>query len=443
MRILLAYAALLLHAGGFQSHVPFNPFETGDRVAFLGDSITASGDYVHMIRLFYATRFPDRPLRLYNCGIGGARAETSWPRIDADCLDIDPSMVVVMLGMNDTGGGIEKYRDYMTRIMDRIAKETERKLALIVSSPYDLTAELEGAKAAGKNDTIRTFGLWLTEQGRERQVPVIDFNTPMLRINAERQKTDPAFSIIGPDRVHPGARGHMVMTYCFLRGQGIKGPVARVEIDAATGAAKAEKASVQGVKTGDGELSFVYEPKSVPYPAEALPFKSPDEEWVPFTEDLNREWLVVRGLEKGSWSLTMAGRSVGEFTADELAAGIDLARQTNGPSYRHAHEIFAVARQVEEAERNLRAIARVRWIILEPRNIDLDDTERADAAVRAYVGKRPGHTYWQNRAETFFRFRAPEKREAERVRMEGLMTRLYEINKPGPQRVELQRINRS
>lgn len=428
--------------GGFESPVPFPLFKAGDRVAFLGDSITASGEYVPLIRLFYATRFPDRPVRLYNCGIGGANAASSWKRIEPDCLDLDPTAVVVNLGMNDAGTAasrsvIDRYQSYMTRVMDRVTKDANRRLALVVPSAYDQTAAMQAKSAVGKNDTIRTFGEWLVEQSRERRVPLIDFNTPMLRINAKRQVDDPAFSVIGPDRIHPGVNGHTVMMYAFVRAQGIPGPVARVEINAVAGSAKALNASVREVETDKGKVSFVYTPQALPYPAEAIPFESPEQEWVPFTEDLNREWLVVRGLKTGRWALSIDGEPVGEFSADDMAGGIDLAREPRSPGYRQAHEVFAVANEIETAERNLRAIARCRWLVLESRGIDLDDTERAVAAVRNYVARIPQHTYWQSRAEIFYRLCAPEKREAERVRMENLMTKLYEINKPKPQRVVL------
>lgn len=428
----------------FASAVPFSPFAAGDRVAFLGDSITASGNYVHMLRLFYATRFPDRPVRLYNCGIGGARAETSWQRIEADCLDRKPTIVVTMLGMNDAPGAATKtylstYQKHMTRIMDRVVRDPTRRLALLVSSPYDQTAGLDAAIANGKNDRIRVFGAWLAEQSRARKVPLVDFNTPMLRINAERQRDEPAFSVIGRDRIHPGAEGHAVMMYHFVRSQGVTGSVARVEIDAETAAVKAERAAVRDVVAGADQVSFVYAPEALPYPAEAIPFATPAEEWARFTEDLNREWLVVEGLKAGRWVLSMNGESVGEFTAGDLAYGIDLARLTSSPGYRQAHEVLAVADDIKTAELNLRAIARCRWIVLESRGIDLDDTERAVAAVRAYVSRLPTHTYWQSRAEIFYRLRAPENREAERVRMETLMNQLYKINTPKPQHVELRR----
>ncbi|MBT8043801.1 MAG: SGNH/GDSL hydrolase family protein [Verrucomicrobiae bacterium] len=421
----------------FKSPVAAKPFEAGDRVAFLGDSITASGRYVHMLRLFYATRFPDRPLHLYNCGIGGARAPSSLSRLDEDCLALDPNRVVVMLGMNDANGGKKNYQSAMTPIMDRIVEKPDCRPTLIISSPYDNTAKIKARNKDGKNDKIRSFGQWLVDMGRQREVAVVDFNTPLLRVNEQRQKNDPAFSAIGPDRVHPGDHGHAVMTWSFLRAQGITGPVARLVVDATTNSVTAENSKAGELKIAADQVSFLYTPKALPYPAEALPFDSPAEEWVPFTKDLNREWLLVQGLRKGRWSLSIDGEAVGQFSAKQLAAGIDLARESKSPSYRHSKEILALANRIHESEQNLRAIARVRWLLLEPLGIDLDDTARADAVVRDYVGKRPNHGYWQNRAEVFFRFRAPEKRKAEHALMERLMTRLYEINQPKPQQMKL------
>jgi hypothetical protein len=124
-----------------------------------------------------------------------------------------------------------------------------------------LTAKLTVENKVGKNDMIRKFGEWLVEQGRDRKAPVIDFNTLMLKINAECQKVDPAFSVIGPDRIHPDVRGHTVMTYSFARAQHIEGPVACVEIDAATGSTKAVNATAEELKKAHDELSFINKPK--------------------------------------------------------------------------------------------------------------------------------------------------------------------------------------
>ena len=44
------------------------------RAVFLGNSITDGGHYHSYIWLYYMTRFPDMPIRVFNGGIGGDTA---------------------------------------------------------------------------------------------------------------------------------------------------------------------------------------------------------------------------------------------------------------------------------------------------------------------------------------------------------------------------------
>jgi len=44
-------------------------FKTGDRVCFVGNSITNNGDFHHNILLYYITRFPEQQVAFFNCGI--------------------------------------------------------------------------------------------------------------------------------------------------------------------------------------------------------------------------------------------------------------------------------------------------------------------------------------------------------------------------------------
>jgi hypothetical protein len=76
-------------------------------VTFVGDSITHGGNYHSIVALFYATRFPDRSIRFYNCGIGGDRASMIMGdaryRLNVDILGYKPAATTVMPGMNDIG----------------------------------------------------------------------------------------------------------------------------------------------------------------------------------------------------------------------------------------------------------------------------------------------------------------------------------------------------
>ena len=53
------------------SHGEAPMFTNGDRVAFIGDSITHDGTYHAFIYDFYLTRFPGRRVAFLNCGISG------------------------------------------------------------------------------------------------------------------------------------------------------------------------------------------------------------------------------------------------------------------------------------------------------------------------------------------------------------------------------------
>ena len=98
---LLVLAASVLCAATAQ------PFQAHDIVTFVGDSITHGGTYHSVVTLFYATRFPDRPIKFYNCGIGGDRASSIMSdevyRLKVDILGHRPTAATIMLGMNDIG----------------------------------------------------------------------------------------------------------------------------------------------------------------------------------------------------------------------------------------------------------------------------------------------------------------------------------------------------
>ena len=47
--------------------------------------------------------------------------------------------------------------------------------------------------------------------------------------------------------------------------------------------------------------------------------------FVPIQSEMNNYAFCAKGLKAGNWQLAVQGIDVGTFTADELAAGVDLA----------------------------------------------------------------------------------------------------------------------
>ena len=100
-RILLSLMIIAASITAAAQTIP--QFRPGDKVALIGDSITHGGHYHSYIWLYYMTRFPNMPLTLLNCGIGGDTAQSIEYRLQQDVLAKDPTYITLTFGMNDTG----------------------------------------------------------------------------------------------------------------------------------------------------------------------------------------------------------------------------------------------------------------------------------------------------------------------------------------------------
>ena len=96
---LLLFAASCFSAGA--QGIPV--FKNGDRVVFVGNSITHGGRYHQYIWLYYMTRFPGMPITILNAGIGGEIAGQMNKRLETDVYAKKPSVIALTFGMNDTG----------------------------------------------------------------------------------------------------------------------------------------------------------------------------------------------------------------------------------------------------------------------------------------------------------------------------------------------------
>lgn len=356
------------------------PFHSGDTVCFVGDSITQNGGYHSLVSLFYATRFPERTISFWNCGIGGDRAGgiMTHPafRLAADILGRKPTVATVMLGMNDIGhgdyglgktgaeveqrrrGSLAAYDAHMRRLIGALQASGARVI-LITPSIYDETTTLAAARpnvGPGRNAALGECAEKVRAWSAEFRTGLVKLHEAMNALNAREQAKYPAFTIIGPDRVHPGPIGHFVMAHIFLKAQGMPREVARIAIDAAQAkAVEAVNCRIEKVTATASGVEFDCLEKALPLvvPEEARPALA----LVPFMRELNQEQFVVSGLAGGSYDLKIDGGSVGEFTADELRAGIDLAENPKTPQYRQSAAATKLNAERMGVAARLRAIA--------------------------------------------------------------------------------------
>ena len=348
-------------------------FVSGDRWAVLGDSITHTGSYHREIELFYLTRLSDPLSEVINCGAAGDTSVAALRRLDWDCLAARPTVVSVMLGMNDvprdlyapnkTGPEVEEKRAQRAATFEKSMREITRRLLasgarviLIQPSIFDDTAKIEKPNLPGLGPALEEYAKKVREIAAEFRVATVDFSGPMTLINREQQLRDPSFTITGPDRVHPGKPGHLVMAFLFLQAQGAPGLVSSIAVDASAGRAGVlENATLSNLVASPGNVSFTATEAALPFPVDAA--AAPGLDLVPFTASLNRQLLRVSGLAPGIYRLAIDGQPVRDFAAEALTTGVNLAEEKNTPQMLQAIAVRAALDRKWDAVAKQRVIA--------------------------------------------------------------------------------------
>jgi lysophospholipase L1-like esterase len=355
----------------------------------IGDSIAHNGAWHNYVYLYYVTRFPTQRFSLLNCGISGDNAGRGVMRLGWDILPAAPTVATLLFGMNDVArhlydagqDGPEVARERAACIATCV--ENLRTLAtalrdagsaVIFLSPtiYDQTVLTELSAAVGVNEALAEVAARVGELAASFGAPCLDWQTPLQRLTREGQARDPYFSLLNPDRVHPHAAGHFIMAHTLLAAQGLPRSVAGLGIDAAERTVTTEdNCRISALAVADGALHFDCLEAALPFPVE--PAAQPALALVPFTETLNQETLRVTGLRAGRYTLRIDDTVIAEYTAETLAAGVNLATEPATPQYRQALAVQALntARHDLIRER-LRAFIFVEWHCTEGRGVAHD-----------------------------------------------------------------------
>ena len=456
--ILLIVAACMTCTAAFAQTV--KPFKEGERAVFLGNSITDGGHYHSYIWLYYMTRFPDMPIRVFNGGIGGDTAYDMNKRLDGDIFAMKPSVLMVTFGMNDSGYfeyngdkpkefGEQKYQESIKNYqqMEKRFKDLpDTRIVMVGTSPYDETVQLkENTPFKTKNETIKRLVEYQQESAAKNNWEFTDLNAPMTAINQQYQQKDPTFTLCGSDRIHPDNDGHMVMAYLFLKAQGFVGKeVADMEINAnKKQAVKSENCTVSNIKKNGKDLSFDYLAEALPYPLDTIARgwgqkKSQAEvlKVVPFMEEMNTELLKVTGL-KGQYKLLIDDQEIGTWDAADLAKGINLAAESKTPQYQQALTIMHLNEYRWELERTFREYAWCQFGFFQQKGLLFANDRKAIEVMDENVEK---NMWLKGRRDLYSKMMFKEIRDAREQEMDVLISKIYEINKPVVRKIVLRKI---
>lgn len=342
------------NARGFYLH-------KGDTVVFYGDSITEQNYYNQWVELYTATRFPWMRVHFYGAGVGGDRVTGGGggpidQRLERDVFSEKPTVVTVMLGMNDgayraTTDEIEQaYVKGYEHLLDSIRQHaTNARLTLLGPSPYDDVTR-PAFFPGGYNAVMQHFAEVDQSLADKYGATFINLNPSVVAAIGKADTLDPKLAVLLlPDRVHPDPLAHWVMAEALLKGWHAPSLVSDITVDAHTATVtEARNASVSQVAQTDGILKWTALEDALPLPltrsnaTTALLLDLTDIE-----QQLNQETLRVTGLAAGRYTLSIDGEVLDTFSPEALETGINLA-EYGTPMFHQSQRVSWLVRDRDE-----------------------------------------------------------------------------------------------
>jgi acyl-CoA thioesterase-1 len=199
--------------------------EDGAVVLFQGDSITDCGrdrdndldlgsGYPNMVAAWFSAIYPEKKVKFINRGISGDRVKDLAARWKEDCIDLKPTWVSILIGVNDCWRRYDSndptsvddfasgYRKILTQIRDNLDARIILCEPFVLPVPEDRKQWREDIDP--KIHAVRELAM--------------EFNTLYIPLDgifaAASAKREPAFW--APDGVHPSQAGHALIARAWL-----------------------------------------------------------------------------------------------------------------------------------------------------------------------------------------------------------------------------------
>lgn len=194
----------------------------GDRVVFLGDSITQAGagpgGYVTLVREALDKEHKDLDIEIVGAGISGNKVPDLENRLDKDVLAKKPNVVVIYIGINDVwhsqnGKGTAKdaYEKGLRSLISRITEAGAR--------PVLCTASVIGEKTDGSNPLDKMLDEYCAisrDVAKETKTQLIDLRQAFLKHLEANNKENKDKGILTGDTVHLNTAGNQFVATTML-----------------------------------------------------------------------------------------------------------------------------------------------------------------------------------------------------------------------------------
>jgi lysophospholipase L1-like esterase len=218
MRLLTAF--LLLAATPAWADDP--ALKKGERIVFLGDSITQAGvgpkGYVTLIKNTLAERHKDLGIEVIGAGISGNKVPDLQRRLDKDVIAKKPTLVVIYIGINDVwhsemnpprGTPKDKYEEGLKEIIGKI-KDAGARVVLC-------TPTVIGEKKSNKLDAqLDEYADVSRKVAKDTRVTLCDLRKTFREYLEKHNADDKEKGVLTGDRVHLNDAGNQIVADTIL-----------------------------------------------------------------------------------------------------------------------------------------------------------------------------------------------------------------------------------
>ncbi len=305
------------------------PFQTGDVVALFGSSSTQNSLWERYLHMYYATHFPDVRFETVNFGHAGDDTATLLDKMDRDlAFRPDVNKACVLIGANDTT--VEKtslFEERLTAVVKKLkAQPNIKEVILMTITRYDGVGASVDHSLANAETTRKV--------AKALNCPLADSGGMLVEFDDKLEVEKPGTTIF-PDKLHSDSTGHLYYAYAILNAQGLT-PVNGKDLPIVT--VDTQTNTVTDVKNATAsEVTQNGKSWSVTITADRLPFPIVSgyglaEEIGNFDDLIGMHDLYqFTGLPAGMYTLSVDGTDVGNYSHNQLCAGIDLANTEGSP----------------------------------------------------------------------------------------------------------------
>lgn len=196
----------------------------GERIVFLGDSITQAGvgpkGYVTMIKTALAEKHPDLGIEVIGAGISGNKVPNLQGRVDKDVVAKQPTIVVIYIGINDVWHGEKDPArgttpdKFVAGLEEVIGKCTAAGARVVLCTPTVIGEKLNGANSL--DPKLDEYADLSRGVAKKLNLQLCDLRKAFVDHLAKNNADDKEKGVLTTDRVHLNEAGNRLVADTIL-----------------------------------------------------------------------------------------------------------------------------------------------------------------------------------------------------------------------------------